>query len=203
MRIRNKLTFLLYFTIFALLFLFFSCSTVDKVIPGKDEAADKSITAEYIKIAEAYEQLKDYPKAISYYEQAMKSKAGAELGDSAYYNIGRCYALAKDWNHAEEIYKNLLEKDPDNTNLKSSLAYINAMKGDLKTAAEQYSALVQENPTDSSLLKNLISVLLADNKKAEAEKQFGIFKVKFPDDSAVVDIEKLFAPKDQDGLAES
>lgn len=203
MRIWNKITFLLYFAIFAIFFLFCSCSTVDKIIPGKDEAVEKSITAEYIKIAEAYEQLKDYPKAISYYEQAMKSKAGSELGDSAYYNIGRCYALAKDWSHAEEIYKTLLEKDPDNTNLKSSLAYINAMKGDLKTAAEQYSALVQENPTDSSLLKNLISVLLADNKKAEAEKQFVIFKGKFPDDSAVLEIEKLFAPQDQDGLSDS
>lgn len=194
MRIRNKLTFLLYFTIFALLFLFFSCSTVDKVIPGKDEAVDKSVTAEYLKIAEAYEKLKDYPKAIYYYEEAMNSKAGSELGDSVYYNIGRCYALAKDWNHAAEIYKNLLEKDPDNTNLKSSLAYISAMKGDLKAAEEQYSSLIEENPTDSSLQKNYISVLLADGKKELAVKQFAVYKERFPDDKAILEIEKLFEP---------
>ena len=194
MRIRNKLTFLLYFTIFALLFLFFSCSTVDKVIPGKDEAVDKSVTAEYLKIAEAYEKLKDYPKAIYYYEEAMNSKAGSELGDSVYYNIGRCYALAKDWNHAAEIYKNLLAKDPDNTNLKSSLAYISAMKGDLKAAKEQYSSLIEENPTDSSLQKNYISVLLADGKKELAVKQFAVYKERFPDDKAILEIEKLFEP---------
>lgn len=194
MRIRNKLTFLLYFTIFALLFLFFSCSTVDKIIPGKDEAVDKSVTAEYLKIAEAYEKLKDYPKAIYYYEEAMNSKAGTELGDSVYYNIGRCYALAKDWNHAAEIYKNLLEKDPDNTNLKSSLAYISAMKGDLKAAEEQYSSLIEENPTDSSLQKNYISVLLADEKKELAVKQFAVYKERFPDDKAILEIEKLFEP---------
>ncbi len=194
MRIRNKLTFLLYFTIFALLFLFFSCSTVDKVIPGKDEAVDKSVTAEYLKIAEAYEKLKDYPKAIYYYEEAMNSKAGSELGDSVYYNIGRCYALAKDWNHAAEIYKNLLAKDPDNTNLKSSLAYISAMKGDLKAAEEQYSSLIEENPTDSSLQKNYISVLLADGKKELAIKQFAVYKERFPDDKAILEIEKLFEP---------
>ena len=194
MRIRNKLTFLLYFTIFALLFLFFSCSTVDKIIPGKDEAVDKSVTAEYLKIAEAYEKLKDYPKAIYYYEEAMNSKAGSELGDSVYYNIGRCYALAKDWNHAAEIYKNLLAKDPDNTNLKSSLAYISAMKGDLKAAEEQYSSLIEENPTDSSLQKNYISVLLADGKKELAVKQFAVYKERFPDDKAILEIEKLFEP---------
>lgn len=194
MRIRNKLTFLLYFTIFALLFLFFSCSTIDKIIPGKDEAVDKSVTAEYLKIAEAYEKLKDYPKAIYYYEEAMNSKAGSELGDSVYYNIGRCYALAKDWNHAAEIYKNLLEKDPDNTNLKSSLAYISAMKGDLKAAEEQYSSLIEENPTDSSLQKNYISVLLADGKKELAVKQFAVYKERFPDDKAILEIEKLFEP---------
>ena len=194
MRIRNKLTFLLYFTIFALLFLFFSCSTVDKIIPGKDEAVDKSVTAEYLKIAEAYEKLKDYPKAIYYYEEAMNSKAGCELGDSVYYNIGRCYALAKDWNHAAEIYKNLLAKDPENTNLKSSLAYISAMKGDLKAAEEQYSSLIEENPTDSSLQKNYISVLLADGKKELAVKQFAVYKERFPDDKAILEIEKLFEP---------
>ena len=194
MRIRNKLTFLLYFTIFALLFLFFSCSTVDKIIPGKDEAVDKSVTAEYLKIAEAYEKLKDYPKAIYYYEEAMNSKAGTELGDSVYYNIGRCYALAKDWNHAAEIYKKLLAKDPDNTNLKSSLAYISAMKGDSKAAEEQYSSLIEENPTDSSLQKNYISVLLADGKNELAVKQFAVYKERFPDDKAILEIEKLFEP---------
>ncbi|MBR4004766.1 MAG: tetratricopeptide repeat protein [Treponema sp.] len=174
--------------------MFFSCSTVDKIIPGKDEAVDKSVTAEYLKIAEAYEKLKDYPKAIYYYEEAMNSKAGSELGDSVYYNIGRCYALAKDWNHAAEIYKNLLAKDPENTNLKSSLAYISAMKGDLKAAEEQYSSLIEENPTDSSLQKNYISVLLADGKNELAVKQFAVYKERFPDDKAILEIEKLFEP---------
>ncbi|MBO4319047.1 MAG: tetratricopeptide repeat protein [Treponema sp.] len=167
------------------------------MIPGQQDALDRSITAEYLRIAEAYEKLKDYPKAITFYEAAIKSNAGNELGDSAYYNIGRCYALAKDWDHAQEIYENLLEKDPDNISLKSSLAYITAMKGDLKNAAKQYAALVEKVPNDSSFLKNYISVLLADNRKDEAEKQFVIFKTKFPDDNAVTEIEKMFTPQEE------
>lgn len=199
----KKISFLLYFAIFAFVFLFCSCSTVDKLIPGQEEAQEKSIAAEYLRIAETYEKLKDYPKAISYYEAAMKSKAGKELGDSAYYNMGRCYALSKDWTHAEEIYRTLLEKDPDNTNLMSSLAYITAMKGDFKAAEELYSSLVEKNPNDSSLLKNLISVLLADGKKDEAEKNFAVFRGKFPDDAAVPEIEKLFAPEEPEGEVKS
>ncbi|MBP5358190.1 MAG: tetratricopeptide repeat protein [Treponema sp.] len=185
------------FSLLTLALLFASCSTVDKLIPGQQDAVENSITSEYLKIAGTYESLKDYSKAISYYEAALKTKGGSGLGDSVYYNIGRCYALAKDWVHAEEIYGMLLEKDPDNTNLKSSLAYVTAMKGDLKKAAELYSALVEENPTDSALLKNLISVLVADNKKDEAEIQFAVYKEKFPDDSAIPEIEKLFAPQEE------
>ena len=198
MELRKKIKLFLCFSLLALAFFCESCSTVDKLIPGQKEAVDKSITAEYIQIAEAYEKLKDYSKAISYYEAAIKSKAGSELGDSVYYNIARCYALAKDWDHAQEIYVNLLEKDPDNTSLKSSLAYVTAMKGDLESAAEKYHALVEENPTDPALMKNLISVLLADDKKEEAAIQFAVFKEKFPDDNSVQEIEKLFAPAQEE-----
>lgn len=191
------------FSLLSLALLFASCSTVDKLIPGQQDALEKSITAEYLQIAGTYEKLKDYSKAISYYEAALNTKGGSGLGDSVYYNIARCYALAKDWDHAEEIYGNLLEKDPDNTNLKSSLAYVTAMRGDLKKAAELYSALVEENPTDPALLKNLISVLLADNKKEDAEIKFAVYKSQFPDDSAISEIEKLFAPEPQEEETES
>ena len=68
------------------------------------------------------------------------------------------------------------------------------MKGDLKAAEEQYSSLIEENPTDSSLQKNYISVLLADGKKELAVKQFAVYKERFPDDKAILEIEKLFEP---------
>lgn len=170
---------------------FSSCSTNGGFsIPGENDVVVKNLVTEYMNIAKAYDDLKKYDKAIEYYQMAMNADKNKTLMNSAYYSIGHCYAMAKDWDNARKVYEGLLEKDGGNTNIKISIAYIDAMSGDLERACGGYKALCEENPTNVSLLKNYISVLIAAEKKDDAEKALSVLAEKFPDDTSLKEIQQ-------------
>ncbi len=182
--------------IFVSLTVFFlamsSCSSSGGLsIPGESSVVLKNIVTEYMTIAKAYDDLKKYDKAVEYYQMAINADSENTLGNSAYYNIGHCYAMAGDWKNARTVYEELLKKDEDNTNLKISLAYIDAMSGNLESSCTRYAELCEKNPTDAALLKNYISVLIAAEKKDEAKNSLELLKKNFPDDSSIKEIEKL------------
>ena len=182
--------------IFVSLTVFFlamsSCSSSGGLsIPGESSVVLKNIVTEYMTIAKAYDDLKKYDKAVEYYQMAINADSENTLGNSAYYNIGHCYAMAGDWKNARTVYEELLKKDEDNTNLKISLAYIDAMSGNLESSCTRYAELCKKNPTDAALLKNYISVLIAAEKKDEAKNSLELLKKNFPDDSSIKEIEKL------------
>lgn len=193
------------FCYLSLVFLFFSCSgTAHLPVPGEKNAVESNISVEYYSIASSYEELKNYKKAIDYYNLAKKNK---KLRASSEYKIARCYALLKDWDNAQAGFEKILKKDPSNTNIKISLAYIMAMRGDLEASSQLYSTLVSENLTDVSILKNYISVLCARGMFDEANVQLAVLKEKFPDDADISGIEKklqeLSAPKSEEKTDEN
>lgn len=193
------------FCYLSLVFLFFSCSgTAHLPVPGEKNAVESNISVEYYSIASSYEELKNYKKAIDYYNLAKKNK---KMRASSEYKIARCYALLKDWDNAQAGFEKILKKDPSNTNIKISLAYIMAMRGDLEASSQLYSTLVAENSTDVSILKNYISVLCARGMFDEANVQLAVLKEKFPDDADISGIEKklqeLSAPKSEEKTDEN
>lgn len=193
------------FCYLSLVFLFFSCSgTAHLPVPGEENAVESNISVEYYSIASSYEELKNYKKAIDYYNLAKKNK---KMRASSEYKIARCYALLKDWDNAQAGFEKILKKDPSNTNIKISLAYIMAMRGDLEASSQLYSTLVSENLTDVSILKNYISVLCARGMFDEANVQLAVLKEKFPDDADISGIEKklqeLSAPKSEEKTDEN
>lgn len=193
------------FCYLSLVFLFFSCSgTAHLPVPGEKNAVESNISVEYYSIASSYEELKNYKKAIDYYNLAKKNK---KMRASSEYKIARCYALLKDWDNAQAGFEKILKKDPSNTNIKISLAYIMAMHGDLEASSQLYSTLVSENSTDVSILKNYISVLCARGMFDEANVQLAVLKEKFPDDADISGIEKklqeLSAPKSEEKTDEN
>lgn len=193
------------FCYLSLVFLFFSCSdTAHLPVPGEKNAVESNISVEYYSIASSYEELKNYKKAIDYYNLAKKNK---KMRASSEYKIARCYALLKDWDNAQAGFEKILKKDPSNTNIKISLAYIMAMRGDLEASSQLYSTLVSENSTDVSILKNYISVLCARGMFDEANVQLAVLKEKFPDDADISGIEKklqeLSAPKSEEKTDEN
>lgn len=193
------------FCYLSLVFLFFSCSgSAHLPVPGEKNAVESNISVEYYSIASSYEELKNYKKAIDYYNLAKKNK---KMRASSEYKIARCYALLKDWDNAQAGFEKILKKDPSNTNIKISLAYIMAMRGDLEASSQLYSTLVSENLTDVSILKNYISVLCARGMFDEANVQLAVLKEKFPDDADISGIEKklqeLSAPKSEEKTDEN
>ena len=193
------------FCYLSLVFLFFSCSgTAHLPVPGEKNAVESNISVEYYSIASSYEELKNYKKAIDYYNLVKKNK---KMRASSEYKIARCYALLKDWDNAQAGFEKILKKDPSNTNIKISLAYIMAMRGDLEASSQLYSTLVSENSTDVSILKNYISVLCARGMFDEANVQLAVLKEKFPDDADISGIEKklqeLSAPKSEEKTDEN
>ena len=177
------------FFILTMLALTLSCATMDK-ISGKRAKERKNICIEYYNIAEGFMNIKEYAKAATYFKKAMRDK---ELYPTAYYELGRAYALGKNWEKAKAIFSEYLEKDPDNLDLQMSVAYVVAMKGDFSEALEKYKALIEKNPDSAELQKNFIALLLSCGRAEMAEEEFSHFKEHFPDDSDISDIKKKIA----------
>lgn len=183
--------------------LFFSCATSPHLpVPGEGAAVKKSLSLEYLSIADAYNELAKYDKAAQYYLLAMKNK---KVYWSAYYKLGRCYAMSKNWTEARKVYSSLLKRDPDNVSIRMSLAYIYAMEGNLKSAEAIYELLCKENPDNADILVNYIDVLIASEKYETAELKLSEMKEKFSDNKTISVFEKKLEelnPKDI-GLEES
>ena len=125
---------------------------------------------EAFSLAQKYESKKDYKNAILYYEKSMQYD---KLYESAYYKIGRCYALMGEWKAA----------DKDNASIKDSLGYVYANSGKTNLAEELYYCLQEENPFNSDYAYKYIKLLIVNNKTSEAEKKYTEFKEKFPRNS--------------------
>ena len=163
------------FLIFSFSTVLTSCTSSSLKIPGEDGVRVSSIYKEYFSIAQAYEEQKNYTKAVTYYKMAQNDKA---LKETAFYRTGRCYALSKDWDNALFYYNELLKKDPENTSLRLSVAYINAMKGELDAASKEYEALLADS-VDAAVYKNYISVLIAQKNGEKASELLERFTADF------------------------
>ncbi len=157
--------------------LFFSCKTNTVFVPGEKNELVKKVFSEYYTLAEEYVKLENYTKAIENYKFAMKDKS---LHDASYYKIGQCYAWNKQYKEAAEVFSNILKKDKNNVSLKSTVAYLTAMQGDVKGACTQYKNLVLENPDNPDLLVNYVSVLIVAKDYETAKINLEFLEKKFP-----------------------
>lgn len=161
--------------------LAFSCVSSGKLVPpGEDIVIMQNESIEAFSLAQKYESKKDYRNAILYYEKSMQYD---KLYESAYYKIGRCYALMGEWKAAEDIFSEILIKDKDNASIKDSLGYVYANSGKTNLAEELYYCLQEENPFNSDYAYKYIKLLIVNNKTSEAEKKYTEFKEKFPRNS--------------------
>ena len=160
--------------IFSFCVFSFSCKSVNNFVPGQKRIQINNLYKEYYNIAETYFSLKNYTKAISYYK------------------LGLSYVMNNDWTNAEKIFTELYKKDFENDSIKSSLAYIYSMSGNLTKAEQFYSEIVKDKPDSSEYLENYIAILIKNEKYQLAEEQFSLLKEKFPNSLKIADIEKKF-----------
>ena len=172
-------------------FLFISCSS-NKIafpIPGENASAITNIYIEYLNIADIYFSLEKFDKAESYYKAAMGNK---DIYWNAYYKLAKCYAYQSKWGDAQTSYETILKRDPDNSSIKSSIAYIYAMNGNTTKAIDMYTDLIANAPEQAELYENYICVLLAAEKKEEAKEQYEVLKEKFPESKRLEELGKHF-----------
>ncbi len=176
------------FVLAAFVFLLVSCSSLGGLaVAGEKDRIYSNVLSEYYLIGEAYLENGKYQKAIEYYTKALDHP---DLAESARYKIAFTHALSENWEKARLGYEQLLEKDPDNSDLEKSLAYIYARQGDLAHASASYRELVEHNPYDQALLENFITVLIAGNYLEEAEIALHQLKADFPDNSSAQGFEE-------------
>ena len=182
---------------FALAFSFcvLACSSESGFkIPGEKKIVFSNISIEYFSIANAYFDLKNYSKAAEYYKLACRNE---DLKIPAYYKMAQSYALASDWENAENAYERLLALDKENTDLRASLAYIFAMSGKLEKAEKTYQEIIEKNPFDQSNSENYLNVLLAEEKNEQAKSFFQTYKMTFPDSLQIAVFSAKFADADE------
>lgn len=155
----------------------------------------EELAEEYIKLADGYVELKRYDDAILYYKQALKSKTHYY---GALFKIARTSALNRDWVRAKKSYEELLERDPENLSLQSSLAYVSAMSGDLENALKSYEMLSEKYPDEQGILENYVAVLLVAEQKDLASEKIEMLEEKFPNSEKLPTFKKSIKTEESD-----
>lgn len=181
--------------VFLLPVLFFtSCKSTSSVIPGEQRILLENLYIEYSKLGDAYFSLEKYSEAITYYQKAMEDK---ELYWPCYYKVAKCYVYNSDWNHALEMYKTLLEKDPENSSLKASIAYIHSMRSDFDDALKIYDELLLLQPNNEKYIENYLAIILGNEKiftenREKFDKSFSFFKENFAKNTNITIFQKKY-----------
>lgn len=170
------------FIVFLLSLVFVSCNTTSSLIPGAQAQQELDLYNQYMIIADEYTNQKKYDKAVKYYEQCLKCP---ELYWDAYYKIAKIAVIQSDWNKAEKMFKELLERDKDNATLKENLAYVYASKGSKEEAIKIYSELIETSGNKSSYYENIITIYIQLKNADEAQKYLSLLKEKFPDTQSI------------------
>ncbi len=176
--------------LFAVAPLFVSCKTAAFYIPGEKSMRVKNLYVEYYNLAEEFYSLKKYDKAIQYYKLATAYK---EVRVSAFYKLGLCYALNKNWTESEAIFSRLLKRDSKNVTLLCDYAYVLAQSSQFEQAEQVYISILASNPDLHKIRVNYITVLMADKKFSSAKTELDLLKQKNPDVEEIKNLEKQLA----------
>lgn len=174
--------YLLLGTILTSLSLFSVSCASSSFVPGEDRVRLQNISSEYFYIAKSYEDLKNWDKAIEFYKLA---RTNLEIQNACDYGTARCYAYKNDWENALSYYGKLLEQDPENLSLLMSVAYLNAVSGNLDDAKNQYAALLESGVDGVGVYKNYVSVLVVCEKYEEAKAVLAQMEEKYPESSEI------------------
>ena len=174
-------------SLFFISFSFFISCQSSSFIPGQKNIQINNLYIEYFKIADSYYKLQDYTSAAEYYKKAMNSK---EIYWDAYYKLAKTYAASTNWDQALFMFVKLQERDPENSGLKASLAYLYSMKGDFIKAKEIYEELLQTEEVNEKYLENYIAILLQNESiylenQSEVELKIETLKQFFPENKNI------------------
>ncbi len=150
--------------------------------------ADKDLADEYFSIAQAYNDLKKYDKAIDFYKKAESSE---KYKRAAQYNLAQVYAQKKDWNNCIKYIKPLHDEAPGNIKISSAYAYALASAGKTAEALVLYKKIYDSNPETPEYFLNYARLLIVANKYDDAKKLLDEGKEKYKDNEVSNTIKEL------------
>ncbi|KAJ3117392.1 Tetratricopeptide repeat protein 21B [Phlyctochytrium bullatum] len=139
---------------------------------GSIENTNQKIMASDIcyDIAELYiKHLKDFGKAVEYYNEAIQNYS---MHSKSLLALAKIYIQQGDINAAQNQCTALLRLDPSNEDATIMIADIMFRKNSFSSALFHFRQLLDKNPTNYRALKQLIEMMRRAGKLEEAEKFF-------------------------------
>jgi tetratricopeptide (TPR) repeat protein len=140
----------------------------------------KQIASDYYNIGNAFFDLGQYEKAVTYYQDALRADPGMVKAD---YNLALTLVRMKRIDEAVVILKRLLTDDQKNTTLMAALGWAYHQQGKDKEALDQYEAVLALSPADQNALYNSGIILWKLAKKDDALERFRKVLSIAPDDT--------------------
>lgn len=129
----------------------------------------KVIASDYYNIGNAYFDLGQYDKAITYYQSALRVDPTLVKAD---YNLALTFVRMKRNDDAIAILKRLLANDKKNTTVMAALGWAYHQAGKDGEALTQYDVLLVLSPADQNALYNSGIILWKLDRKPEALERF-------------------------------
>lgn len=101
---------------------------------------------EYFKRGQSLMDSKEWEDALA---ALLKSKELGNEGSDLEYALGFTYFMLKDYEHAKQHYKAVLESDPRDTDVRYNLARIYEKEKDWDAAIREYQAILKFDPDDA------------------------------------------------------
>ncbi len=159
------------FLALAMMLLMASCVT---------SQSGKQIASDYYNIGNAFFDLGQYDKAVTYYQDALRVDPGMVKAD---YNLALTLVRMKRTDEAITILKRLMVSDPKNTTLMAALGWAYHQQGKDQEALNQYEAILVLSPADKNALYNSGIILWKMKKKEDALDRFRKVLAIAPDDT--------------------
>ncbi len=140
---------------------------------------DEDIYANYFEIADGYAEIKNYDKAIYFYDKASKSDI---YKNASKYNMARMHALKQSWKDAVKLLAELYKSDPENRLVYTAYAYAITASGDFEKGCKMYEAIYKSETENPEATINYIRILIVAKKYDKARKILEDGMLKFTGD---------------------
>src|SRR5579872_1306162 len=135
-----------------------------KLLNGKDDVDT------YLKLAEIYEKMRNYPEMAKAIDQADKLAQGKDEKVTVYFMRGAMYEKQKMFDQAEAAFRQLLAMDPNNASALNYLGYMLAERNThLQEALDLINKALHLDPNNGAYLDSLGWVFYQMNRLPEAE----------------------------------
>ncbi len=146
-------------------------------------ARSADIAAEYYNLGNAYFEMAQFEKAVSYYGKALEFNpvlSGARL------NMSLALVQLKRPGEAEEMLLKLLAEDPKNVTVMTALGWALHAGGKDEAALAQYDAVIRISPENRDAVYNSGLILWKLDRKSEALERFKKLLIISPEDDAAL-----------------